>query len=143
MITSEMAPPPFSPPSISLKARSSGAACSATGIRNSSAFSMPSSTRCRPPKRSTWFSTTTPPTSTPRACPRESGGDGLAEAAPTLHLPLHPNFLLLGQCSRRLVCQAHPAAAQARRVHLNRRTSGRHQLLHRRRQRQAKPVRVD
>src|SRR6476661_6134763 len=32
-----MAPPPCSPPSISLKARSSGAACSATGIRNSSA----------------------------------------------------------------------------------------------------------
>ncbi len=60
------APPPCSPPSISLKARSSGAVCSATGIRNSSAFSMPSRTRCRPTKRSTWFSTTTPPTSTPR-----------------------------------------------------------------------------
>jgi hypothetical protein len=43
-----------------------GAACSATGIRNSSAFSMPSSMRCRPPKRSMWFSTTTPPTSTQR-----------------------------------------------------------------------------
>ena len=41
-----------------------------------------------------WFSTTTPSTSTPRARPRESGGDGLAEAAPTLHLPLHPDFLL-------------------------------------------------
>jgi hypothetical protein len=75
--------------------------------------------------------------------PQAPQGDGLAEAAPTLHLPLHPNFLLLGQCSRRLVCQAHPAAAQARRVHLNRRTSGRNQPLHRRRQRQAKAVRLD
>src|SRR5690242_6194766 len=59
------ASPPCSPPSISLKARSSGAVCSATDIRNSSAFSMPSSARCRPTERSTWCSTTMPPTSTP------------------------------------------------------------------------------
>jgi transposase len=59
------APPPCSPPSISLKARSSGAVCSATGIRNSSAFSMPSNAKCRPTKRSTWCSTTTPLTNTP------------------------------------------------------------------------------
>jgi hypothetical protein len=104
---------------------------------------MPSSTRYRPAKRSMWFSTTTPPTSTPRACPRGGGGKGLAETAPTLHLPLHANFLLLGQCGRRLVCQAHPATAQARRVHLNRRASDRHQLLHRRRQWQAQAVRLD
>ena len=129
------APPPCSPPSISLKARSSGAVCSATGIRSSSAFSMPSRTRFRPAKRSTWCSTTTPPTSTQ--------GKSLAEAASALHLPLHPNFLLLGQCGRRVVCQAHPATAQARRVHLNRRASGRHQPLYRRRQRQAQAVRLD
>jgi len=92
------APPPCSPPSTSLKARSSGAGCSATGIRNSSAFSMPSSARCRPTKRSTSCSTTTLLTSIPRACPREGGGDGLAAAPSTLHLPLHPDFLLLGQC---------------------------------------------
>jgi hypothetical protein len=59
------APPPCSPPSISSKARSSGAACSAIGIRNSSAFSMPSSAKCRPTRRSMWCSTTTPPTSIP------------------------------------------------------------------------------
>ena len=62
---------------------------------------------------------------------------------PALHLPLHPDLVLLGQCGRRLVCQAHPAAAQARRLHLDRRTSGRHQPLHRRRQRQAQAVRLD
>ncbi len=47
------------------KARSSAAACNATGIRNSSAFSTPSSARWRPTRRSMWCSTTTPPTSTP------------------------------------------------------------------------------
>ncbi len=36
-----------SPLSISSKVRSSAAACSATGTRNSSAFSMPSSAKCR------------------------------------------------------------------------------------------------
>jgi transposase len=59
------APPPCSPPSISLTARSSGAVCSVTGIRNSSAFSTPSSAKCRLTRRSTWCSTTTPPTSIP------------------------------------------------------------------------------
>jgi hypothetical protein len=86
-----------------------GAAPPASGIHPHSQCRR--GTRCRPTKRSTWFSTTTPPTSTQ--------SHGLAEAAPTLHLPLHPNFLLLGQCARRLVCQAHPATAQAQRVHLN------------------------
>src|SRR6266404_9519514 len=60
------APPPCLPPSMSLRARSLAAACSATGIRNSFAFSMPSNVRCRPTKRSMWFSTITPPTSTPK-----------------------------------------------------------------------------
>ena len=63
------APPPCSPPSTCWKARSSGAACSATAIRNSSAFSTPSSARWRPTRRSTWCSTTTPPTSTPKSRP--------------------------------------------------------------------------
>ncbi len=60
------APPPCLPPSMSLRARSPAAACSGTGIRNSVAFSMPSNVRCRPTKRSMWFSTITPPTSTPK-----------------------------------------------------------------------------
>ena len=68
-ITSAMARPRCSPPSTFSKARSSGAACSATGIRNSSVFSTPSSARCQPTRRSMWFSTTTPPTSTPRSRP--------------------------------------------------------------------------
>ena len=63
--------------------------------------------------------------------------------ASALHLPLHPDFVFLGQRGRRLVCQAHPATAQARRLHLDRRASGRHQPLHRRRQRQAQAVRLD
>jgi transposase len=50
-----------------LEGRSSGAACSVTGIRNSSAFSMPSSARRRPTRRSMWSSTIMPPTSTPRS----------------------------------------------------------------------------
>src|SRR5438034_1653368 len=37
-------------------ARSLAAACSAIGTRNSSAFSTPSSVRCRPTRRFMWFS---------------------------------------------------------------------------------------
>jgi transposase len=60
------APPPCLPPSISWKARLSDAACSATGTRNSSAFSTPSSMRSRLTRRSMWSSTTMPLTSTPK-----------------------------------------------------------------------------
>ena len=48
------------------KARSSDAACSATGTRNSSAFSTPSSMRLRLTRRFMWSSTTMPLTSTPK-----------------------------------------------------------------------------
>jgi transposase len=60
------APPPCSPPSTSLRARSSDAACSAIAIRNSSAFSTPSSAKSRSTRRSMSSSTIMPPTSTPR-----------------------------------------------------------------------------
>jgi len=83
-------------------------------------------------------STTMPPTSTP-----EPQSEGLVAAAFALHLPLHPDLVLLGQRGRRLVCQAHRATPQTRRLHLNRRAAGRHQPLHSRRQRQAQAVRLD
>src|SRR5208283_4737511 len=133
--TSATVPPPCSPPSTSGKARSSGAACSVTGTRNSSAFSMPSNAKYRPTRRSMWSSTITPPTSTPRCA---------AGSHPSpRHLPLHADLVLLGQRGRRLVCQAHPPTAQARRLHLDRRVADRHQPLHRRCQRQAQALRLD
>jgi hypothetical protein len=58
-------------------------------------------------------------------------------------LPLHADLVLLGQRRRRLVCQAHPATAQARRLHLDRRAAERHQPLHRRGQRTAQAVHLD
>jgi hypothetical protein len=59
-------------------------------------------------------------TSIQRACPREGGGRRLAAAASALHLPFHPDFLLLGQRRRGLVRQAYPATPQTRRFHLDR-----------------------
>ena len=47
-----------------------------------------------------------------RRHPQTPQGDGLAQAASTLHLPLHSDLLLLGQCGRRPVRQTHPPAAQ-------------------------------
>ena len=120
---------------MSLRASSSAAACSATAIKNSSAFSMPSSAGCRPARWSTWFSTTTPSTSLQ--------GHGLAAAASALHLSFHLDFLLLGQRSRGLVRQAYPTTAQTRRFHLDRRSSGRNQPFHRGNQRQAQAIRLD
>jgi DDE superfamily endonuclease/Homeodomain-like domain len=57
--------------------------------------------------------------------------------------PFHPDPLLLGQCRRGPVCQAHPAQAQTRRLHEDRRASSCNQPLHRRNQRQPQTVRVD
>jgi hypothetical protein len=60
-----------------------------------------------------------------------SEGQGLAGAPSAFRLPFHPHFLLLAQCRRGLLRQAHQAAPQARRLSLRRRASGRHQPLKR------------
>ena len=54
-----------------------------------------------------------------------------------------PTSCSWANAGRRLVCQADPTTAQARRLHLNRRVAGRDQPLHRRGQRQAQAVRLD
>jgi len=64
----------------------------------------------------------------------------LARTPSARHLPLHADFVFLGQRGRRLVCQAHPATPQAWRLHLDRRASDCHQPLHRRGQPQAQAV---
>ena len=51
---------------------------------------------------------------------------------PRLDLPLHPDLGLLAQRRRGLLRQAHQAAAQARRLPIDRRSPGRHQPLPRR-----------
>ena len=55
----------------------------------------------------------------------------LARPPSALRLPLHPDLLLLAQCRRGLLRQAHHAPPQTRRLPLRRRTPGRHQPLHR------------
>ena len=61
-----------------------------------------------------------------------SQGARMARPASALDLPLHPNVGVLAQRRRGLLCQAHAAAAQARRVPIRRRTASRHPSLHRR-----------
>ena len=75
--------------------------------------------------------------------PQAPKGARMARTPSARHLPLHPDFVFLGQRGRRLVCQAHSAKAQARRLHLDRRAANCHQPLHRRCQRQAQAVRLD
>ena len=64
--------------------------------------------------------------------PQASQGPRMARPPSALDLPLHADLGLLAQRRRGLLRQAHQAAAQARRVPLHRRTSGRHQPLRRR-----------
>jgi hypothetical protein len=64
-----------------------------------------------------------------------SQGARLACPAPALGLPLHPNLGILAQRRRKLLCQTHPPAPDARRVPICRRTQGRYQSLPRRDQR--------
>src|SRR5713226_4156259 len=104
---------------------------------------MPSSARSRPASSSTRCSTTTPPTSTPRACPRESGGAGLAGAPSALDLPLHPDLGLVAQRGRELLLQDDPPTHPPRRLPLDRRPADRHQRLSRRTQCQPETVRLD
>ena len=122
---------------------SSGAACSATATSNSSAFSMLSNARSRPRSRSTRCSTTMPLTSTPRACPRESGGAGLARAPQALDLPLHAHLRLLAQRGREFLFQDHPPAHPPWRLPFDYRPPDRHQRLSDRAQCQSQTVRLD
>ena len=64
-----------------------------------------------------------------------SQGPRLACPASALGLPLHPNLGILAQRRRKLLCQTHAPAPDARRVPIRRRTQGRYQSLPRRDQR--------
>ena len=57
--------------------------------------------------------------------PQAPQGARLARTPSPRHLPLHPDFLLLGQRGRRLVCQAHPTTPQAWRLHIDCRAADR------------------
>lgn len=63
--------------------------------------------------------------------------------ASALDLPLRPDVLLMAQCRRRLLCKAHPAAPEKRRLPLRCRSPGRHQPLHKGAQRGASPLRLE
>ncbi len=63
--------------------------------------------------------------------PQAPEGARLARPPSALHLPLHADLVLLAQRRRRLLRQAHQAPAEARRLPLHRRSSGRHQPLRR------------
>ena len=67
----------------------------------------------------------------------------VARSPSALDLPLHADFGLLAQRCRGLLCQADQAPAQAWRVPLPRRASGRHQPLSRRDQRRPAPLPLD
>ena len=110
-------------------------ACSAIAIRSSSASSIRSRPPCRSARSCASSSTTTPPTSTRRS--------RVAGAPPALRLPLHADLLLLAQCRRGSLRQAHPAPSPTRRLSLDRRAPGRHQPLRRRSQRQSETLRLD
>ena len=60
---------------------------------------------------------------------QEGQGSGMARSASALDLLLQANLLLLAQCRREVLRQAHPAQAQARRLLLRRRSPDRHQPL--------------
>ena len=67
----------------------------------------------------------------------------LARAASQVGVPFHPDFLLLGQCRRRLFRQADPSAIAARSLPFARRPAGRDQPLPRRAQPQTQTLRLD
>ena len=73
-------------------------------------------------------------------CPQAPQGPCLAGPPPALDLPLHADLRLLAQRGRG---DAHPAAAEARRVPLHRRAAGRHQPLPRRAQPGAPTLHLD
>jgi hypothetical protein len=58
-------------------------------------------------------------------------------------LPLHPNLGILAQRRRALLCQAHEAAIEARRLRIGRRLGSRHQSLRRRKKRLTEILHMD
>src|ERR1700741_1434765 len=70
-----------------------------------------------------------PPINIPRACPRESGGAGLADAPSALDLPLPPDLGLLAQRRRELLLQDDPPTHPPRGIPLDRRPADRYQCF--------------
>src|SRR5260370_35125543 len=143
MTTSATAPPPSPPPAACYPGPWSAAACSATAISNSFASPMPSGAKSRPIGRSVSSSTIMPPTSIPKACPREGGGTGLAGTSSALDVPLHPDLGLLAQRRRELLLKDDAATHPPRRFPLDRRPADRHRCLSRRAQCQPQTLRLD
>src|SRR6478672_5739731 len=81
-----------------------------------------------------------PPINIPRACPRESGGAGLADASSALDVPLHPDLGLLAQRRRELLLQDDPPTHPPRGIPLDRRPADRYQCLSRRAQCQPQTI---
>ena len=63
--------------------------------------------------------------------------------SPALDLPLHADLVLVAQCRRRLLRQAHQEAIEARSLPIRRRPSSRHQPLPRRAQHPAQALHLD
>src|SRR6476469_9752543 len=67
----------------------------------------------------------------------------MARTAPALDLPLHADLVLVAECRRRLLRQAHQLPAETWRVRLDRRAAGHHQPLPRRDQPATQAVHLD
>ena len=65
------------------------------------------------------------------------------DSAPTLHLSLHTDLMLLAQRGGRVIRQTVEATIEARRLPIRRRASGRHQLLRRRDKPDAQAIYMD
>src|SRR6516164_2574224 len=76
-------------------------------------------------------------------CSQASQGAGMDRQTSAVRIPLHPDVSLLAQCRRRLLCQTHQKASQARRVPIPPRTQRRHPPLPRRHQRKPKALYLD
>ena len=100
----------------------SAAACSATAARSSCVSSTPSRRRSRP---ASWSTRPRQPRH-----PQAPQGPRLAEAAPPLDLPLHPDLVLLAERGRGLLRQADQAPPRARQLPLPGRPPGCHRRAH-------------
>ncbi len=135
--TSAMAPPPCSPPSTSSKARSSAAACNANGIRNSSAFSTPSSAR--------WLADTAVHVVLDNYATHKHPR---VKAWLRRHARFTFHFTLRPRAPKPMPSKAGLPSftrqrLKRRALYLDRRAADRDQPFHRRRQRQTQAVRVD
>ena len=74
---------------------------------------------------------------------KASQGAGLARTASEVPFPLHPDLGVMAQRGRGLLRQTDQTAPQARRLHGNRRSPGRHQPIPRRNQRQPQTLHLD